>query len=47
MSLAFFASRRGIVLVGVLIGVIAALLQNAGNPCEHGVEFDQVVPLEP
>jgi len=34
---AFFASRRGIVLAGIVIGVIAPLLQHAGNPANMGV----------
>ena len=33
----FFASRRGIVLVGVTIGVLAPLLQKLGNPPNMGI----------
>jgi hypothetical protein len=33
----FFASRRGIVLAGVIIGVIATLLQKLGNPPNMGI----------
>ncbi len=32
-----FASRRGIVAVGGIIGVLAALLQKAGNPANMGI----------
>lgn len=32
----FFSSRYGIITVGALIGVIAAVLQNAGNPGNMG-----------
>lgn len=34
---AFFASRRGIIAVGLAIGVIAALLQKFGNPANMGI----------
>jgi len=34
---AFLASRKGIVVAGVVIGVIAPLLQSAGNPANMGV----------
>lgn len=33
----FFASRLGIILTGVVIGVLAALLQKAGNPPNMGI----------
>jgi YedE family putative selenium metabolism protein len=33
----FFASRRGIVLAGAVIGVLAPLLQKAGNPPNMGI----------
>ena len=33
----FFASRRGIVLAGAVIGVLASLLQKAGNPPNMGI----------
>jgi YedE family putative selenium metabolism protein len=33
----FFASRRGIVLAGAVIGILAPLLQYAGNPKNMGV----------
>jgi len=33
----FFASRLGIILVGVAIGVLASLLQKAGNPQNMGI----------
>ncbi len=33
----FFASRRGILLVGAVIGVLAPLLQTAGNPPNMGI----------
>jgi len=33
----FFASRTGIIAVGAVIGVIAALLQKAGNPANMGI----------
>jgi YedE family putative selenium metabolism protein len=33
----FFASRRGIVLTGAIIGVLAALLQKWGNPGNMGI----------
>jgi len=33
----FFASRRGIVLAGAVIGVLAPLLQKAGNPKNMGI----------
>nr|MBC7246061.1 YedE-related selenium metabolism membrane protein [Chloroflexota bacterium] len=33
----FFASRRGIVLAGVVIGVLAPLLQRLGNPPNMGI----------
>lgn len=33
----FFASRWGIILAGALIGLLAPLLQNAGNPANMGV----------
>jgi len=33
----FFASRAGIILVGLAIGVIAPLLQHAGNPPNMGI----------
>jgi len=33
----FFASRAGIIVAGVIIGVIAALLQRLGNPPNMGV----------
>ncbi|MGC8785931.1 MAG: YedE family putative selenium transporter [Anaerolineae bacterium] len=34
---AFFASRRGIVLAGAVIGVLAPLLQRLGNPPNMGI----------
>ncbi len=34
---AFFASRTGIVAVGGVIGLLAALLQNQGNPTNMGI----------
>jgi YedE family putative selenium metabolism protein len=33
----FFASRQGIVLAGATIGLLAPLLQNAGNPTNMGI----------
>ena len=33
----FFASRTGIIIVGAIIGIIAALLQKLGNPPNMGV----------
>ena len=33
----FFASRTGIILVGLVIGVVAALLQRLGNPPNMGI----------
>ena len=33
----FFASRRGIVLAGAVIGILAPLLQKAGNPPNMGI----------
>jgi hypothetical protein len=33
----FFATRMGIIAVGAVIGVIAALLQKAGNPANMGI----------
>ncbi len=33
----FFATRAGIIAVGAVIGVIAALLQKAGNPANMGI----------
>ena len=33
----FFASRWGIISVGVIIGIIAPLLQFAGNPKNMGI----------
>ncbi len=33
----FFASRKGIVIVGAIIGVLAALLQKLGNPGNMGI----------
>ena len=33
----FFASRTGIIIVGAIIGIIAVLLQWAGNPPNMGV----------
>lgn len=33
----FFASRRGVVVVGAVIGILAALLQFAGNPPNMGI----------
>jgi YedE family putative selenium metabolism protein len=36
-SVTFFASRWGIVTVGVAIGLIAALLQKLGNPSNMGI----------
>lgn len=34
---AFFASRTGIILVGGIIGLLAAFLQNQGNPPNMGI----------
>ncbi len=34
---AFFASRTGIIIVGGIIGLLAALLQNQGNPPNMGI----------
>ena len=33
----FFASRKGIIIVGALIGIIATLLQYFGNPANMGI----------
>ena len=33
----FLASRKGIIIVGAAIGVIAALLQRLGNPPNMGI----------
>ena len=33
----FFASRRGIITAGAAIGVLAPLLQYAGNPANMGI----------
>ena len=33
----FFASRWGIILAGAVIGVLAPLLQKAGNPTNMGI----------
>ncbi|MFH1928093.1 MAG: YedE family putative selenium transporter [Chloroflexota bacterium] len=33
----FFASRRGIVLAGAIIGILASLLQKVGNPPNMGI----------
>ena len=33
----FFASRKGIIIVGAFIGVLAALLQKLGNPGNMGI----------
>ena len=33
----FFASRWGIILTGAVIGILAALLQYAGNPPNMGI----------
>jgi len=33
----FFASRRGIVVVGAVLGILAAILQNLGNPPNMGL----------
>ena len=33
----FLASRRGIILVGLVIGVIAVTLQKLGNPANMGI----------
>lgn len=34
---AFFASRLGIIVVGGIIGLLAAILQNQGNPANMGI----------
>jgi hypothetical protein len=31
----FFATRKGIIAVGALIGILAALLQKFGNPSKQ------------
>lgn len=36
-STSFFASRLGIIIVGAIIGILAALLQKLGNPPNMGV----------
>lgn len=33
----FFASRKGIILAGAVIGVFASLLQKFGNPPNMGI----------
>ena len=33
----FLASRRGIILIGAVIGVLAPLLQKFGNPANMGI----------
>ncbi len=36
-TLSFFASRKGIILAGVFIGIFAPLLQKMGNPANMGI----------
>ena len=37
MSKAFFTSRSGIIVVGAIIGILAAILQKMGNPGNMGI----------